>query len=710
MSTDITMEEIVADHKKLLKETDLLATLQKERCWSLASIQQHGIGLTADNAGHTWLSIPVLSSSNTPLYCKLRKSPNAPAEQPKSKLPPGSSAAFYPLHLFNTNAESIIWVGGEPDVIAARSIGLNAASSTAGERHFDDKCLDYIGRGSSQKSFFCMLDNDDTGLEASEDICRRVLEQYPAWKIYKVQWPQNFPKGGDVTDFFKDYTGDDAANALLALCEEYKPKTPQQLVVEKLRQPQPTFFLPIQDFLRGTAYVTVTLMEGGSKHLYIITSERDIFECTEKVLAAKNMNASRLPVVTAMQRWQQDKALSFVEGADPAPLKATYHRIVDLTKKLIDLQEPSFYDVFALWIIGTYFYRLFPAYPYIHLTGLWGTGKTKFLQIAAHLGFNAELFTSASSPASIVRLIHANSAMCCVDEAEKLTAKKSNDNDVLAEVLRVGYKRGVTVRKCEGSDGKFEILELDPYSPKILAGISDIEAALASRCIRIETRRTDNEAIANSTVSERDPVWSDIRGDLYASFLTHAEELSVIADGIKVDSIKARAAELWMPILSIAQLVDESGELFTSVLTFAEGMEAERKEEEQDTTVHQVLIGIYELLDKDDVKFVSAESIFNHLAEDDENDWLLTENGTKRRGKWLNKNLRLLGLWKGRAKLKSVQGIKQRGYTIKREKVTDAARRYGVNLPMDDDTPIKDLSPQQIQATFIQTVPTVTDD
>lgn len=708
MKTDLSKKAIQADCQALQSDTKLFTELCNSRQWVTAKAVEHQVGLRTVKSKKQ-LTFPVADSKGKVKYLKVRRLPGD-NEQPKSWFyPRGNSGCLYPMNLFDLQSEQVVWVGGEPDVIAARSAGLNAATSTAGERTFDEKYAEYLKQGPSHKKFYCILDNDDTGRQATESVCQLISELCPEWDIFTVRWPADFPNKGDITDFLGQQKNKDAKD-VLNLCKPFEPLTQQDLLLRELDAQSLIPVLPVQDFVRGIAYVTVILNRSGSEEQFTVTSEREVFSCSDKEYAQRGFRATRHPAGTSTARWAQSSVKAYLTAEQQVDLMQTYNRIEKTLRTYTDLQNDRYYSLVAVWIMGTYYYRLFSAYPYLHLTGMWGSGKTKFLEIISLLSFNGELFTSDSSPASIVRLVHANGSTCCIDEAEKLKNKSDDGSGVLAELLRIGYKRGVTVRKCEGQNTQFTVLELDPYSPKVLAGIANVDPALASRAIRIETQRTTNQKVANSVIQHEDTQWSELRSALYVAFLERASEIPGHISSVDLGSIIARSAELWRPLIVMANLIDENGELTNNLKELAAEMEAERKEEEKDTAIHLVLIAVYEMLGDKDERFISAEDMFDKLAEDDDFNWLNSFDGTKRRGKWLNKQLRLLGLWKGRAKLKSVGGAKLRGYDIQRIKIVEAARRYGVQLSTTNETPIGDMQPEQIQAVFSDSAPSVTND
>lgn len=218
----LTAEAIRKHHAALLARSDLVEYMQKQRCWSSQMIEEHLVGLVKIGKWE-WLTFPIVHNGH--VYClKLKKPPAAPEHQLKGKFfPAGKKATLYPLPFFNFESEQIVWCAGEPDTIAARSIGLNAICGTAGENTFQESWIEILKTGGTAKTFYSLCDHDDAGKTANEKICSLVSESCPDWEVRRVEWPEEFPKKGDVTVFLRQYKGDDPAGALLALTKPYTP-------------------------------------------------------------------------------------------------------------------------------------------------------------------------------------------------------------------------------------------------------------------------------------------------------------------------------------------------------------------------------------------------------------------------------------------------------------------------------------------------------
>lgn len=695
MTTKLTPADVQGDHEALLKDEKMLEHLKTERRFNSEMLEKLQIGWV-EQGGYEWFSFPIFDEHGECKFKKLKKPPTGPKLQDKGMVyPSGRKATLYPLQLFDEIAEEIVIGEGEPDIVAARSIGLHAFCGTAGAKTFDREWFSLLKRGKVRRCHLCM-DHDETGRAATAMLIELLLEHCPEWEISIVAWPEGFPEKGDLTDFLRQHAGDNPAGSLLGLMRRYLPPSPQERLRSELRENSSMHILPVQAFHEGVAYYTVPLQHRSETALYTVTSKREIFPCTPEAFADRKLSILRLPLLDT-SRWSQAKLLDYLDGKESISLGDLFNFLSEMVlKAYVDLPDPRFYDCITLWIIATYFYRIFHAFPYLHLYGEFHSGKTKVLQIAVLLSFNGEMLTSTTA-AALVRLIHFNGATCGIDEAEKLENDRDEAAATLLEILRCGYKKGATVPRCE-SDGEssFKVVRYDPYSPKVIAGTKPLESALSSRCIQVLLLRSKNHQVANREVNIGATDWSDYRSLLYAASLSSSKDVHTALQETEFAEVIGRDAEIWRPLLVVAKVVDPSGELFQEMLTLAKETQQLRQQEEEDSATPKVIACLYELLKGKERDFLPAETIFEALqAHDEEFAWLSDPKFRNSRGKWLNRTLKKINLWNGPARLKSVYGEKKKGYILEASKLLEIADRYSIPLaptPSETVTPVTDSS------------------
>jgi hypothetical protein len=167
--------------------------------------------------------------------------------------------------------------------------------------------------------------------------------------------------------------------------------------------------------------------------------------------------------------------------------------------------KPWVSSLMALWIIGTYVYRIFKAYPYLYLNADFGSGKTRALETILALADTPlkEVYVNPT-PAPVFRTVDALGCCMAFDELEGLNTK---DNPDLVQLLNSGYKFGATVPRYD-MDARM-LVKFHTYSPKALAGIKTPDPVLGSRCIFIPLLRSKDPKFTHREPFQ-EPYYSDL--------------------------------------------------------------------------------------------------------------------------------------------------------------------------------------------------------
>ena len=114
-----------------------------------------------------------------------------------------------------------------------------------------------------------------------------------------------------------------------------------------------------------------------------------------------------------------------------------YRKLWKIYDYYLDI-EPEVITFFAIYTIASYFYVLFPAFPYVYLWGARQSGKTKTLGLFQKLCFNAVATMNLSAP-SLFRLIETFGSTLCIDESEYLkdVERKSEMQILLLSLIHI---------------------------------------------------------------------------------------------------------------------------------------------------------------------------------------------------------------------------------------------------------------------------------
>ncbi len=443
---------------------------------------------------------------------------------------------------------------------------------------------------------------------------------------------------------------------------------------------------------------------------FLVTSDRELVPLYPEALLPLGL---RLEGTSQLIRgnWSQEGIKKFREGYSPDPVEL-YNRIRMQFVRYYEIEE-EWYDFFALWTIGTYFFHLFTAYPYIYLMGTKASGKTKLLSLVRNMAFNAVLSANMSS-ASLFRLVQGGRCTLLMDETEDL--RNPNRKEDMRSMLLAGYKKGEKVYRVEkDSRDRLTTVEYEIYSPKMTANIGGIEDILESRCITVVTKRGLDPEKINSEVIDTEPVWQEIRDGLHAFYLEHAQKVMALykspEDEGALKGINARDRELWKPFYVLAKYFDgllgglgrrsrlcrghpevdaqkkqaffeaQEGTLTGLIERLAEANSRERAQEENANSIdHQILRVLYDLTEISDDYYPFSRIKKDLLADfDKEPDWI-TE-------RWLGSALKRLG-FKDKRRVKGKYQV-----LIERAKVEDIARRLKVSLGTEEGQEGPEKSP-----------------
>ena len=173
-------------------------------------------------------------------------------------------------------------------------------------------------------------------------------------------------------------------------------------------------------------------------------------------------------------------------------LLTSYRNIIDILKEYLDLKE-EYYNIIALWIIGTYFHEDFPSYPFLFLNAMKGSGKTRSMNLITTLSKNGQLLNSLTEA-----VLFRTSGALAIDEFEGVNRK---GNETLKELLNSAYKRGAVVKRMrqkktqEGNEMVVE--EFEVYRPIVLANIWGMDNVLGDRCITLILERSNVKKITD---------------------------------------------------------------------------------------------------------------------------------------------------------------------------------------------------------------------
>jgi hypothetical protein len=339
---------------------------------------------------------------------------------------------------------------------------------------------------------------------------------------------------------------------------------------------------PAQDFKRGIQYYGVVL----NREPYLVTSERELIsfiECPRRNIILHNHEIPE-------RRFSQEALIATIMGLHSVSPKEIFKSLVAYISEFVYLRDSEMYDMLAAWVIGTYIFRCFRYFPYLHINAEKGSGKTLLMEALAPICFNGELLTNPTG-SSLLGIIGRKLPTLFIDETEALNTEQAGTKTELMAILNTGYSSNGRVVHSKN--------DFPTFCPKAFAGIQNINEVLVDRAITVRmSRKTDADKIQPYVMTEallrRQQA---IRDSLYAFGIEHAPTIAAayVAANVRrkdITHLGNRSYDIWLPLVTIADYCGATA----SVVGVSRNDAATRRERANELDDTALLIqGLYEI-------------------------------------------------------------------------------------------------------------------
>jgi hypothetical protein len=182
-----------------------------------------------------------------------------------------------------------------------------------------------------------------------------------------------------------------------------------------------------------------------------------------------------------------------------ALLEAGLTHLLDTTenyvRRYVALSDPQ-YVTTTLWVAHTHVIEATSTTPYLHATSPEPEcGKTRYLETIEALT-PSPLYAASMTPAVLFRAVQQLKPVLLIDEADNAMRDRDAKSELIG-LLNAGYRRGALAYRMGGGN-RDKLESFETFGPKAVAGLDDLVATLASRCLRIEMqRRSAEEPVAD---------------------------------------------------------------------------------------------------------------------------------------------------------------------------------------------------------------------
>jgi hypothetical protein len=340
----------------------------------------------------------------------------------------------------------------------------------------------------------------------------------------------------------------------------------------------------------------------------------------------------------------------------------------------------------TLWVMGSYLFMIFRYYPYVWLNAEKGSGKTLLMEILSSIAFNGELITNPTESV-IFRDISNNLITMFIDEVEQLRKRDKDTYGSLISILNSGFNKSGVVKRTESTgQGGFVVKGYSAYSPKMFAGINEIDDVLQDRTVRIPLlRKKDNEPVERyKETAKIVALQRSLRDELYMFALTYAKDIAEIYHATDeviegMSHLNNRELDIWEPVFLLANVIDAQTDS-TKLTDTMEALSKKSVEEKQSDSVSQnetykllnviklMLDELNPLLEDDNMKVFDSKDVFEYFQGSDDYEWMQKRNALTTRLKRI----------KIKSEQKRIDGEKKRVYIMDITEFNDLCDRFKI--------------------------------
>jgi len=328
------------------------------------------------------------------------------------------------------------------------------------------------------------------------------------------------------------------------------------------------------------------------------------------------------------------------------------------------LELPAdFEEISSLYVLLTWVFEFAPSIPYLRVIGDWGTGKTRFLQVAGAICFRPIFASGATTPAPIFRILEQFRGTLVLDEADFRDSAAWTE---MVKLLNNGYRPGMPVLRADKENGKWYPRSYQVFGPKLISTRFPFkDEALESRCLTSEMLALTRDDIPRVLPPAFDREVNELRSKLLTFRLANLTRLKGKTFGNELiePNLQPRLQEILIPLKA---MLNGDGAMVEALAGFVHRLQDSLFSRRQESNAGRVLAAII-ALHKEGGE-ISSKTIAEKANQlDEEAPPLIAEKIG-----WQTKRL---GLEKTR-----IPGCGRRVICWDEEKMRRLAIRYGLSL------------------------------
>lgn len=286
--------------------------------------------------------------------------------------------------------------------------------------------------------------------------------------------------------------------------------------------------------------------------------------------------------------------------------------IQSFIKKYVDLSD-DFVVVSSVYVMMTWLYDQFRVLPYLRVVGIFGTGKSRFLEVVGNLSYKPMFASGSMSIASVFRTIDEIQGTLVLDEADFKNTEASSE---IAKIFNTGHADVFPVlrMKPNAQNKDFDTKAFKVFGPKIIGSRERFrDEALESRCLSYSMFPRKDVKSPVTLPREFEDEALHIRNKLLQFRFKYFGKINY--EKTRIDDVKIpRLKQTFLSIFYVAELI--SNEIAEQITEFAKEYEKDLEANQATTLEADVLfcIGLI-LFDDRYIKRIKGRIGMGNIAE-----------------------------------------------------------------------------------------------
>lgn len=329
---DIGVGLVQEYHQKLIQLTGPLRTMIKDRRGLTdETLQRFQLGWDGER-----ITIPIYDEFNTLVNFRRYKWNSNDDQWKVLNYVDEYNNSYGEVRIFgidavvNPDIDYVVWSEGELDRICCEQHGFPTACATSGAGTWKPEWTKLFR---NKKRVYIAQDNDEPGRNATKKLCEKL---YRVVDVYTINWPEDFPVKGDITDFFTKcgQTSDDF-QALLDNATKYVDPT----MVERVADETEAIEVHLSDSSEASYYgkrLRIPVMVSGKDSTPYLCPKTIKATCGD---AADADNKKCEKCALALHAGEMEKHLTSVDKDVMKLIKCTERQQQDVLKELLAINK-----------------------------------------------------------------------------------------------------------------------------------------------------------------------------------------------------------------------------------------------------------------------------------------------------------------------------------------------------------------------------------